>query len=98
MDFMTCPRCCYSFAADLGDRTRVSCPNCLRTFDPYEPLPPKPDPVRESEAQHGRADDLLVDPGDAGAHEPHDLDLTQDSDEPDDDGDSDLSVDFDEGL
>ena len=96
MDFATCPRCMTSFAFELGDRTRTSCPNCLRTFDPFEPLPEKSQPVKDSEAIHGKADDLMVDLDEENAAEPPDFDLTKSDD--DEDANDTLSEDFEQGL
>lgn len=96
MNFATCPRCMFAFAFDLpDDRTRVSCPNCLRTFDPFEPIPEKPEPVKESEATHGKADDLLPALHDEESAEPHDYDLTKADD---DEADPETNEDFEQGL
>jgi hypothetical protein len=76
-------------AYDLGDRTRLCCMYCLRTFDPYEPLP-IPKKSDASDAAGGL--DALV--GEHDDQEPPDLALDVDGDdekvEPD--------IDFEEGV
>jgi len=94
MLFATCPRCMHSYAFEMpDDRTRIACPNCLRNFDPFKPLPDRPEPVVESEKSTGDAeaplgDECLVDPTDQTDAEPDDPYLTSGGDvEPDTDED-----------
>lgn len=87
----TCPKCFNSIAFELPDgRTRVSCPNCLRTFDPFEPLAPAASEVASDKA--GGLDALMNDDDDDEAP-----DFAPQSEEAGDD-EPERDEDFDQGL
>jgi len=84
----TCPNC-FTSSGFLNERAlRVTCPACLRTFDPTEPLP---EPRKASTSDKIGGLDALV--GDEDV-EPPDLDIASDSD----DKDPDFDEDFDAGT
>ena len=95
MEFATCPRCEFGFSFELGGRTRVSCPNCLRTFDPFAPLPKKRKRIADADAAAGRSDDLVVLRPDDPEPPGDDFEPTP---APDDDDDVEPNEDFEEGL
>jgi len=83
----TCPNCFTSSGFLNENALRVTCPVCLKTFDPTEPLP---EPKKKGASDKLQGFDGLV--GSDDDQEPPELSLDQDSDDKDPDFDEDFEA------